>query len=634
MPQQVFVAAGIGLIYIAPPCVAVAGTARTFLGQQLGFREESTMREIRNSASRRSSGKLRWLGAPSLLTGALAVAAACSSEQGDESIELAQQAAAATGVLLNEVVFDPRGQGAADAAHQYIEIMGSANGTLEGYQLVVVDGRSDGGLPGVVLGAVDLGTACAGAACAIGSNGMLVVTPEATGGRSFPAETTRVALGYTMDNNTGLGTDDFSILLIQSDTPITTSADLDSADDGTLELPTGATLVDAVGWRESTTGLIYGGVDVKPNTAAQDSPDAMIRIAGNTTPLTVNAWFYAEITGNDGSSATLDEIATAGTGTIPSDLTVLTPGLPNTLAAPNNGTAGAAGMSGVAGAAGSTGSVSDGGTAGATDSGVAGASGAGEDPGMAGTAGTAGSAGQIIIVIPAETGGAPAETGGAPSTGGFTAVAGAAAETGGSASVAGAPGTGTGGVTSAAGASPTENGGTAGAATLPAETGGVAAAGAPPAETGGVPGAAGTPAIDTAGAAGTPVIGSGGGAQAGNPSVAGSSANGGAGTGGATTTTGQGGSTLSTGVGGGATASGGATTASSTGGTKASTTATAKVGGATSSSTTSAGDGEGDDDEGSCGCRVVGKQKSPISGLAVFAAMLGAMLSRRRRRQG
>ncbi|HEY5960408.1 MAG TPA: hypothetical protein VIV60_27835, partial [Polyangiaceae bacterium] len=183
----------------------------------------------------------RWMKTPSLLSLVVAMVGACASDGSDESIGVTAKALA-TGLVLNEVLFNPNGDTGADAAYQYVEIKGSAGGTLENVYLVYVNGQAatTGSSAGRVLGVVSLNAAT------IGTNGTLVVTPGA-GGFTFPVGTTRVDGNYTMPNTTGISDDDLSILLVQSTTAITTATDFDPANNGTFTLPSGVTLIDAIG---------------------------------------------------------------------------------------------------------------------------------------------------------------------------------------------------------------------------------------------------------------------------------------------------------------------------------------------------------------------------------------------------
>jgi MYXO-CTERM domain-containing protein len=596
--------------------------------------EDWIMNHTAKSQSLQTSHPLRWLGAPSLLALVAAAVGACSSDQPSESIGRSQQAAT-TDILINEVDFDPKGAGTASEAYQYIELSGPPGASLQDYYVLFVDGRTvvPTGTPatGAVLAVANLTTACTPNPCHLGSDGLLVVTRNSTGGFTFPAATTRVAWSdpspYSMPNNTNgpdlptptacttaACTDDYSVLLVTSSTAITRPLDLDPtmppsgtagapSGVGVLTLPTGAVLMDALGWRESLTGLVYGGVDVKPNTLVQDSPSAIIRIDGNTDPLSASAWFTAEYTAaGTGATTTLVSIAAAVPGTTLPPVTNVTPGAPNVAA---SGIAGAAGAAGIAGIAGSAGVATNGGTAGTTtvvEAGTAGiASGVG---GLSSNAGTAGTAGTIVVVA----------TGGAPTTGGAPPTAGAPPATGGTTVVAaGAPGTG--GI--AAAGAPVTTGGTVGAAGS-GDGGVVVAAG-----TSGVTeaGAAGLSASN-AGAAGTWV-------EAGAPSAAGAATAGTKNTGGATTRGGSAGTAGKTATSAGTTAK--ATGGASTGGAKA-TGGKPAVGGASSALGGSTDTGEADDTSSGCGCRTVGKSQTPATGLVTILALAGALLSRRRRR--
>src|SRR5512133_1065822 len=96
-------------------------------------------------ASGRTAGQLRWLGTPSLLSLIVAVAGACASDQTeDSSVTTAGQAVTASQVLINEVMINPDGSPVDN--YKYIELKGTPNGTLEGYQLAIVNGAYSGNL--------------------------------------------------------------------------------------------------------------------------------------------------------------------------------------------------------------------------------------------------------------------------------------------------------------------------------------------------------------------------------------------------------------------------------------------------------------------------------------------------------
>jgi hypothetical protein len=84
--------------------------------------------------------------------------------------------------------------------------------------------------------------------------------------------------------------------VIFSPIPIVNNADYDTNNDGTLDLPSGAILQDAVGWNNGDlTALIYGGVVL---TQSAGTPDAAVRFFENTTPFSKPAWYNGDLMGS------------------------------------------------------------------------------------------------------------------------------------------------------------------------------------------------------------------------------------------------------------------------------------------------------------------------------------------------
>src|SRR5213075_1609722 len=81
---------------------------------------------------------------------------------------------------------------------------------------------------------------------------------------------------------------------------IVAGEDLDAGDNGVLEgLPTGATILDAVGWRDGNTNdVVYGGVMLIDGNV----PDAAARFPGNNTANSAGAWFFGGLGGTAGAS--------------------------------------------------------------------------------------------------------------------------------------------------------------------------------------------------------------------------------------------------------------------------------------------------------------------------------------------
>jgi hypothetical protein len=198
---------------------------------------------------------------------------------------------AAAAVLLNEIEVNP--PTAADDPWEYIEIRGPEGASLAGYQVFVVDG--DGGGEGFADQVVDLGTACNGDTCTLGSNGLAIVKAP-SGGHTTPPATTVIGDPQLGVFGGGIENGTLSVLLVAGPAPLTEGNDYDTNDDGTLELPPADTIVDAVAWTDGDAGdLVYGGVSL---VGGGSPPDAATRFAGDDTPLAASAWYHGDLSGN------------------------------------------------------------------------------------------------------------------------------------------------------------------------------------------------------------------------------------------------------------------------------------------------------------------------------------------------
>jgi hypothetical protein len=202
---------------------------------------------------------------------------------------------AAAQVVLSEIEVDPPG---GDDPWEYVEIRGPASASLTGHQVVVVDG--DGGGEGFVDLAVNLATACNGMVCKLGSNGLAIVKAP-SGGHPIPAGTTIVGDAQLATLNGGIENGTLSVLLITGPVPLTEGTDYDTNDDGTLELPAGDAIADAIGWSDGDGGdLLYGGVAL---VGGGSPPDAATRFVADDTPLAASAWYYGDLSGSSSSKA-------------------------------------------------------------------------------------------------------------------------------------------------------------------------------------------------------------------------------------------------------------------------------------------------------------------------------------------
>ncbi|HEV8291797.1 MAG TPA: hypothetical protein VGP94_07720, partial [Tepidisphaeraceae bacterium] len=214
-------------------------------------------------------------------------------------------------VVLSELKVNAPGPD--DGPYEFIELRGPPNLSLANLWVVAVEGNSSANR-GRASMVVDLG------ASSLGSDGVLIIAAPGNP-YTIPAATS-VILDSQLANTSGaLGNGTISFLLISSTSAISEGADLDGGDNGTLEgLPTGALIVDAVGWSDHDSGdIVYGGVDISQSGF---TPDAATRFGSDNTPFSAAAWFSGDLSGG-ASSLTYNESEVSAN--FPSG-TTLTPG--------------------------------------------------------------------------------------------------------------------------------------------------------------------------------------------------------------------------------------------------------------------------------------------------------------------
>ncbi len=222
-------------------------------------------------------------------------------------------------LLLNELNVNPTSD--IDGAFEYVEIAGVPSAALSDVYFISIDGN--GTNQGVASLVVPLG------GVSIGSNGLVVIkSPDA--GFDTPAETTVVGDARFNDADTLLnGTASF--VLVSSPTAISDGTDLDTDNDGILDLPAGASLLDSVSWTDEDSGdLVYGGVLLfQPGS---NPPGAATRILDNNVPFADSSWVYGDLleTGPDSveyTFATASSNLIEGTALTPGGANVIVPGL-------------------------------------------------------------------------------------------------------------------------------------------------------------------------------------------------------------------------------------------------------------------------------------------------------------------
>lgn len=175
---------------------------------------------------------------------------------------LASAGAFAQAFTINELFVNPVGT---DDGWEYAEIKGTAGASLNGFSFLSIEGDSTA--PGTVDRVVDL------TGFSIGSNGLLLIR-FGTNVSAIEAATTVVTApsAPNLENDT-------NTWAIANFLP-TLSADLDTNNDGTLDLGSGQSFVDAVGWTDNGSGDFTYGFTYSRAIIGTFTPDAYYQVRG------------------------------------------------------------------------------------------------------------------------------------------------------------------------------------------------------------------------------------------------------------------------------------------------------------------------------------------------------------------
>ena len=224
-------------------------------------------------------------------------------------------------LVLNEVEWDTPGT---DAPQEFIEVKGTPGAVLSGVYFASVEGDSGANI-GQATTVVDL------SGVTVGSDGLIWIrSSTADTSQMAPDPGTTLVTSTTLDagkSNLQNGTNSF-LIITSPTTPITTGMDLDTNNDGTLDLPSGATMVDGIGETDGGSGdVMYGAVLTMTNASGTNiQPGAATRFSYSTDPLFAGAWYFGQIT--TGSNLNLTYNATFSSANLPSG-GKLTPGAVN-----------------------------------------------------------------------------------------------------------------------------------------------------------------------------------------------------------------------------------------------------------------------------------------------------------------
>ena len=224
-------------------------------------------------------------------------------------------------LLLNEVKVNPPGD---DNPFEFIELKGPAGSTITNTYLLILE--SDSGSAGNADLVIRINNVT------LGSNGLYFIG---------------TSLGYTVNAPTIMrDTLIFGIpggiieggsvtfMTVYSTTPLIYGIDYDTNNDGVLELPAGASIIDSFGWISSGA---TGAVLYTPAVLSQSNgtPDAAVRFYGNTVAQSAAAWYCGDLIGT-ASSSTFDALEVSFNFPTGGALSPGDHNLPNTLSVKEN----------------------------------------------------------------------------------------------------------------------------------------------------------------------------------------------------------------------------------------------------------------------------------------------------------
>lgn len=250
------------------------------------------------------------------------------------SLSIAASSASAQ-VFINEVFVNPPGT---DNGFEYFELRSlTPSFSLSGLWFLIIEG--DGTGAGTVDQALNLGT------FSTGTNGLFLWRDSTTVLQPPPAAGTNV---HVADFSPDLENGSQTHLLVQSFTG-SVGTDLDTNNDGILDLTPWTSVVDAIGYREAGLGIVYGahlGFADFPASLAF-TPDVVFRLRDTL------AWIAADVNGTspgpyDFDPAELVDILGNALNLSEFDITTATPGSANPVPEPGFVAVVAAGMTAVA----------------------------------------------------------------------------------------------------------------------------------------------------------------------------------------------------------------------------------------------------------------------------------------------
>ena len=230
-------------------------------------------------------------------------------------------------VYINEMMANaPGADSSGTTGNEYFELRGTPGLSLAGYYLLSIEGQGTTGR-GDINQFFDLG------AFSIGANGFLFAQQNFSGytpvtvGASVLQNTVGQGWGTVPTGTAGYSTDGTGVDMENSATTIllinrgigivpTLTTDVDTDDDGLLDLPAGWSVVDSVGLMDGVSGAVtdfsYGSITFRVGGAGVSAYGNVIDVPGtgtalyvgrkgDTTGSTTDDWFGAIVAGSAAS---------------------------------------------------------------------------------------------------------------------------------------------------------------------------------------------------------------------------------------------------------------------------------------------------------------------------------------------
>ncbi|MFN6964199.1 MAG: FG-GAP repeat domain-containing protein [Pyrinomonadaceae bacterium] len=226
-------------------------------------------------------------------------------------------------VLINEISADPPG---VDGPCEYYELRGTPLASVPNIYFVQFQGNLELN-PGGAMVVVSTPS------LSFGSNGLFAfVGTQPCGSRTYPAETLVISNAF-MDGPDTIKNGTQSYFVISSTTALTPNFDYDANNDGVLELPAGASVIDSIAFSDGGTGDFTYAPAL---TASGGAVGAATRFVNNSTANSAAAWFGGALDGTANSSVYYSTTVRTANFPQPPLLGVLTPAAPNNLIVVDN----------------------------------------------------------------------------------------------------------------------------------------------------------------------------------------------------------------------------------------------------------------------------------------------------------